>query len=103
MSIDLFAPPRVPTSGSAQSSYAVVLCRGCRTTITSWDLGPIARPYSHPKVPKRLMPSRQAGIRSEEHTSELQSLMRISCAVFCVKKKQKHKDHNFKNGQNTSS
>src|SRR3546814_9565962 len=28
--------------------------------------------------------------RSEEHTSELQSLMRISSAVFCLKKKQKH-------------
>src|SRR3546814_3063989 len=30
------------------------------------------------------------GIRSEEHTSELQSLMRISYAVFCLKKKQQH-------------
>src|SRR3546814_4165092 len=29
--------------------------------------------------------------RSEEHTSELQSLMRISYAVFCLKKKRKHK------------
>src|SRR3546814_9961189 len=29
------------------------------------------------------------GLRSEEHTSELQSLMRISYAVFCLKKKQK--------------
>src|SRR3546814_9179431 len=28
------------------------------------------------------------GIRSEEHTSELQSLMRISYAVFCLKKKK---------------
>src|SRR3546814_4006416 len=28
-----------------------------------------------------------SGIRSEEHTSELQSLMRISYAVFCLKKK----------------
>src|SRR3546814_8186574 len=28
--------------------------------------------------------------RSEEHTSELQSLMRISYAVFCLKKKTKH-------------
>src|SRR3546814_10470519 len=28
--------------------------------------------------------------RSEEHTSELQSLMRISYAVFCLKKKQSH-------------
>src|SRR3546814_9816009 len=34
--------------------------------------------------------------RSEEHTSELQSLMRISYAVFCLKKKIKknHKHHN---------
>src|SRR3546814_10667588 len=30
---------------------------------------------------------RRAGLRSEEHTSELQSLMRISYAVFCLKKK----------------
>src|SRR3546814_6358283 len=29
-----------------------------------------------------------AGLRSEEHTSELQSLMRISYAVFCLKKKK---------------
>src|SRR3546814_6749616 len=29
--------------------------------------------------------------RSEEHTSELQSLMRISYAVFCLKKQHKHK------------
>src|SRR3546814_3067622 len=29
-------------------------------------------------------------LRSEEHTSELQSLMRISYAVFCLKKKRKH-------------
>src|SRR3546814_5031614 len=32
------------------------------------------------------------GLRSEEHTSELQSLMRISYAVFCLKKK-KTKNH----------
>src|SRR3546814_3412522 len=30
---------------------------------------------------------KSAAIRSEEHTSELQSLMRISYAVFCLKKK----------------
>src|SRR3546814_7266042 len=33
----------------------------------------------------------QLGGRSEEHTSELQSLMRISYAVFCLKKKKKEK------------
>src|SRR3546814_3817487 len=32
-------------------------------------------------------------IRSEEHTSELQSLMHISYAVFCLKKKKKYKRH----------
>src|SRR3546814_7020200 len=31
--------------------------------------------------------------RSEEHTSELQSLMRISYAVFCLKKKKIHNQH----------
>src|SRR3546814_8305080 len=33
--------------------------------------------------------------RSEEHTSELQSLMRISYAVFCLKKKKKNKHQNY--------
>src|SRR3546814_8514338 len=32
-------------------------------------------------------------MRSEEHTSELQSLMRISYAVFCLKKKKQHNKH----------
>src|SRR3546814_2094368 len=42
--------------------------------------------------------------RSEEHTSELQSLMRISYAVFCLKKKQNqknNKDHGLKATTNT--
>src|SRR3546814_6976727 len=37
-------------------------------------------------------PDRRQALRSEEHTSELQSLMRISYAVFCLKKKK----HNTK-------
>src|SRR3546814_4590378 len=36
--------------------------------------------------------SRMAGRRSEEHTSELQSLMRISYAVFCLKKKKNKRE-----------
>src|SRR3546814_8521991 len=35
--------------------------------------------------------TRKGARRSEEHTSELQSLMRISYAVFCLKKKTNHK------------
>src|SRR3546814_4251825 len=34
---------------------------------------------------------RQVEMRSEEHTSELQSIMRISYTVFCLKKKKSHK------------
>src|SRR3546814_3093326 len=36
-------------------------------------------------------------IRSEEHTSELQSLMRISYAVFCLKKKNQYNNSTKKN------
>src|SRR3546814_2869671 len=38
-----------------------------------------------------------AGGRSEEHTSELQSLMRISYAVFCLKKKKRPTSRNTSN------
>src|SRR3546814_4029769 len=39
------------------------------------------------------------GQRSEEHTSELQSLMRISYAVFCLKKKKKQQKETLTNIQ----
>src|SRR3546814_7971066 len=38
-------------------------------------------------------PQPSGALRSEEHTSELQSLIRISYAVFCLKKKQNKKTH----------
>src|SRR3546814_3022013 len=42
-----------------------------------------------------------ANVRSEEHTSELQSLMRISYAVFCLKKKNRKKQkHTYNNKHN---
>src|SRR3546814_980630 len=40
-------------------------------------------------------------VRSEEHTSELQSLMRISYAVFCLKKKSKYKTNDSNHTHNT--
>src|SRR3546814_3222501 len=60
-----------------------------------------------PSVPLRLaelaleagLPAGILNVRSEEHTSELQSLMRISYAVFCLKKKKtpvtKHHKYHF--------
>src|SRR3546814_92304 len=50
-------------------------------------LGPVVRRLLD-KAPHRVDAGRARDrIRSEEHTSELQSLMRISYAVFCLKKK----------------
>src|SRR3546814_6885214 len=48
---------------------------------------PIAQP--HVLVPDSAAALEALGRRSEEHTSELQSLMRISYAVFCLQKKIK--------------
>src|SRR3546814_2404451 len=45
---------------------------------------PVTAPLRHPRSATH--PARMG--RSEEHTSELQSLMRISYAVFCLKKKK---------------
>src|SRR3546814_8593857 len=42
-------------------------------------------------LPLRRRSCRSVARRSEEHTSELQSLMRISYAVFCLKKKQNNR------------
>src|SRR3546814_5779208 len=47
------------------------------------------QPLARPGVCSGAVALGVAGTRSEEHTSELQSLMRISYAVFCLKKKTK--------------
>src|SRR3546814_9132878 len=56
-------------------------------------------------VAKRKAEAGEPMERSEEHTSELQSLMRISYAVFCLKKKKQQKKkqytHNNRNTQKT--
>src|SRR3546814_2580957 len=58
--------------------------------------GPVYRDAPPPRLPSYDYGSyRDDGVtysneRSEEHTSELQSLMRNSYAVFCLKKKKKH-------------
>src|SRR3546814_3311000 len=57
----------------------------------------------HGKIPVVYL--RQAGVyddRSEEHTSELQSLMHNSSAVFCLKKKR-HDDHKDRTTTYTSA
>src|SRR3546814_1808944 len=53
---------------------------------------PHHRPAEEPGMDN---PGHFARVRSEEHTSELQSLMRISYAVFCLNKKTKYTTHHI--------
>src|SRR3546814_3850708 len=69
-------PPAASRSGQRRA--------GCRVSPASPR--PANVPCGHFQETGQL-PKRK---RSEEHTSELQSLMRISYAVFCLKKKHKH-------------
>src|SRR3546814_1943547 len=68
-----------------------VLCKPA--TIRRPFFRPLVRPASSDGRASRLASSsmnnhQRRWVRSEEHTSELQSLMRISYAVFCLKKKK---------------
>src|SRR3546814_11318887 len=58
-------------------------------TVESIDAG-MKLGANHPMGPLTLADFVGLDTRSEEHTSELQSLMRISYAVFCLKKKKKN-------------
>src|SRR3546814_6638381 len=63
--------------------------------------GPRLIDSAPPPIARSVSPSRiDCAARSEEHTSELQSLMRISYAVFCLKKKKNKK---VKQTNNTSN
>src|SRR3546814_9111707 len=56
----------------------------------NWDIVGNSTPVFFFRDPLRFSDLNHAIKRSEEHTSELQSLMRISYAVFCLKKNKKH-------------
>src|SRR3546814_9633480 len=62
-------------------------CRSCRTFALPRDSRPPPGWPVCPPLPPPRRPTKTHPRRSEEHTSELQSLMRISYAVFCLKKK----------------
>src|SRR3546814_1125388 len=64
-------PPESPASAAVRTPLVLVSIDGFRADYLDAGLAP-----------------KLSAIRSEEHTSELQSLMRISYAVFCLKKKK---------------
>src|SRR3546814_7268125 len=62
-------------------------------TYTADDIAPFARDMGLVDRNGEVLPPFEWDERSEEHTSELQSLMRISYAVFCLQKKKRPKRH----------
>src|SRR3546814_5449043 len=67
-----------------------------------WDSSLRAQ-RSNPERFTHTLDCRVAFGRSEEHTSELQSLMRISYAVFCLKKKKKNQTTTVRTKTNATS
>src|SRR3546814_7670119 len=78
----------------ARWTATIALVRGVTTAeIVSAEILPLARSTSAktglaPALATQEIDAMKVRGRSEEHTSELQSLMRISYAVFCLKKKK---------------
>src|SRR3546814_10222617 len=72
-------------SSAASAQAATRYDLNCKNKVTVMRIGSTTRETV--SSPKRLSIDLAAKLRSEEHTSELQSLMRISYAVFCLKKK----------------
>src|SRR3546814_8492425 len=83
----------VPVSAS-MAAHTTNACRPCATSsATRSHTRANQAGFSATGATKVWMPARPTGIvrmveRSEEHTSELQSLMRISYAAFCLKKQK---------------
>src|SRR3546814_2134327 len=74
--------PVVVISGDAVPSGPVIAVMSARSIMAATPAATITMMLSHCGARYRKCEQR----RSEEHTSELQSLMRISYAVFCLKK-----------------
>src|SRR3546814_4941140 len=72
--------------GRRASRVAAVADRVARGIAARTGLRTVAGRRRQPAQPRR-DPAFGRALRSEEHTSELESLMRISYAVFCLKKK----------------
>src|SRR3546814_6579629 len=87
--VDLTDPAAPVETGNVPFKFAAVLdVAGQYAYVAKWTNGGLfgVADISDPAAPALVW---QGGLsRSEEHTSELQSLMRISYAVFCLKKKK---------------
>src|SRR3546814_2124165 len=84
------SPPNCRSTSRSSPTLAIL-----NANSTSVVLAPsmYAAPRRKPSARQQISPVPIGHLtRSEEHTSELQSLMRISYAVFCLKKKKQNKE-----------
>src|SRR3546814_3409364 len=80
---------RPPSSTPTDTLFPyTTLFRSVRAETGSTSGNPRSIPWARYSVGSPAQASGAPATRSEEHTSELQSLMRISYAVFCLKKKK---------------
>src|SRR3546814_2620782 len=80
--------PGLRRDGNYHLPFAATAARTSASSCSGEELGsfcPLMKKVGVPRTPT----ARASAMRSEEHTSELQSLMRISYAVFCLKQKKK--------------
>src|SRR3546814_10856425 len=90
-----FADMRCPVAGALEvvgDRWTLLLIRDLSLGLSRYDAFRASTGIPAATLASRLRHLTDHGIverRSEEHTSELQSLMRISYAVFCLKKKNK--------------
>src|SRR3546814_2575549 len=86
---DFGTPRRMSAPGPGEIKMVAQTAVGWVQNPTQLDVGPVkgSKPTVY-KLVKAPTSTVQLDKRSEEHTSELQSLMRISYAVFCLKKKK---------------
>src|SRR3546814_5723802 len=83
-------PVLVDAGVGTASDAAVAMELGCDGVLMSTAIAEAKDPVMMARAMKLAVESGRLS-RSEEHTSELQSLMRISYAVFCLKKKKNNK------------
>src|SRR3546814_10048994 len=85
-SSDLQLQPRVMRLGQLHSAFQGTFGGGGKVGGGEYHLERVGLEFAVHGMPSWMRRSLCTGSRSEEHTSELQSLMRISYAVFCLKK-----------------
>src|SRR3546814_10265325 len=78
-------------AAASTTKMILMVGMGCMMRRLLWIDSHAANGIDHQAQRSSLVLPPMASTRSEEHTSELQSLMRISYAAFCLNKKTSHK------------